>query len=212
MNAIRDWLVANKTANSAKRILTQLAACCKKGKKFFLIYPLTDEEGGEIKCPDFKSRDYTLSGYFKGKRRYKCKDCNRKYVLNPNGRDDFNNLNNISCRWCGSKKYQRKGLDSKTKKQKCYCLDCQKQFTVGAKGKYVLIAPKEFDFEHDVWTADHLGYEKGIHNHYKLNFSYVVQPWLKYFFKKYILYLSSTRLSFSTLIGKIEYIKTFSRF
>ncbi|NJN13835.1 MAG: tyrosine-type recombinase/integrase [Richelia sp. RM1_1_1] len=199
------WKRGNKKGNRKEY-------SCKKCQKFFLIYPLTDEEGEEIKCPDCKSPYYTLSGYFRGKRRYKCRDCNRKYVLNPNGRDDFNNLNNISCRWCGSKKYQRKGLDSKTKKQKCYCLDCQKQFTVGAKGIDVLIPPKEFDFEHDVWTTDHLGYEKGIQNHYKLNFSYVVQPWLKYFFKKYILYLSSTRFSFSTLIGKIEYIKTFSRF
>ncbi|MEO1432653.1 MAG: site-specific integrase, partial [Cyanobacteria bacterium J06633_8] len=35
--AIRDWLVANKTANSAKRILTQLAACCQWALKSQMI-------------------------------------------------------------------------------------------------------------------------------------------------------------------------------
>ena len=37
MNAIRDWLVANKTANSAKRIITQLAACCQWAQKSQMI-------------------------------------------------------------------------------------------------------------------------------------------------------------------------------
>ena len=35
--AIRDWLVANKTANSAKRIVTQLAACCQWALKSQMI-------------------------------------------------------------------------------------------------------------------------------------------------------------------------------
>lgn len=35
--------------------------------------------------------------------------------------------------------------------------------TFGAKRPHILIAPKEFEFDHDVWTTEHLGYEKGIH-------------------------------------------------
>ena len=80
------------------------------------------------------------------------------------------------------------------------------------KDQIFLLLLKEFDFNHDVWTAEHLGYENGIHKHYKLNFSYIQQPWLKYYFKKYILYMSSTRLAFSTLIGKVGHINIFSKF
>ncbi|BDI20890.1 hypothetical protein ANSO36C_66920 (plasmid) [Nostoc cf. commune SO-36] len=84
--------------------------------------------------------------------------------------------------------------------------------TFGAKRPHILIAPKEFEFDHDVWTTEHLGYEKGIHAHNKINFSYIQQPWLKYYFKKFILYLSNTRLAFSTLIVKVAYINVFSDF
>lgn len=182
---------------------------CKECKKFFIIYPLVDEEGREIKCPECNSRNYKLDGRVGDKRRYKCHDCHRKYILNPLGRDDVNNFN---CRWCGSKKYHKKGLDSKTKRQKFYCLKCKKQFTLGAERPDVLDAPEDFDFDHDVWTTDHLGYDRGIHYHNKMNFSYIQQPWLKHYFKKYILYLSSTRLAFSTLNGKISHFNIFSEF
>ena len=184
---------------------------CKECKKFFIIYPIADEEGREIKCPDCNSRRYSLNGHFKNKQSYECKDCKRKYILNPHGRDNLINLNDINCRWCESKNFGRFGL-SKAGKQQCICKDCHKQFTVGAERPDVLIAPEEFDFNHNVWTAKHLGYENGIHKHYKLNFEYIEQPWLKHYLKKFVLYLSSTRLAFSTLIGKVFAINVFSKF
>jgi integrase/transposase-like protein len=186
---------------------------CKECRKFFLIYPLVDDKGREIKCPECEGNNYKLDGKYKGKARYKCKDCHRKYILNPYKRDDSNYPININCRWCGSNNFVRKGLTKKTNKLKCYCTDCRKQFTVGAADRpNILIAPEEFDFDYDVWTAEHLGYEKGIHYHNKINFSYIQQSWLKYYFKKFILYLSSTRLAFSTLNGKVSEINIFSRF
>jgi integrase/recombinase XerD len=184
---------------------------CKECKKFFIIYPLVDEEGREIKCSDCNSRNYKLDGKVRDKRRYQCKDCNRKYVLNPYFRDDLDYFNNINCRWCGSNKFTLASL-SKAGKQQCKCKDCGKQFTVGAEKPDVLIAPEEFNFDHDVWTADHLGHNQGIHYHNKINFSYIQQPWLKYYFKKFVLYMSSTRLSFSTLVGKVSDINVFSNF
>jgi len=185
---------------------------CSDCNKSFGVYPLVDKEGREIKCSDCYNTKYTLNGQIRGKTSYKCKNCSRKYVLNAHGRDDLANyLNGINCRWCGSKKFTLASI-SKAGKQQCICKDCNKQFTVGAEKPDILIAPEEFDFNHDVWTAEHLGYEDGIHKHYKLNFEYIQQTWLKYYFKKYILYLSSTRLAFGTLIGKVCYINIFSKF
>ncbi|PNW50711.1 UNVERIFIED_CONTAM: hypothetical protein BEN50_10960 [Euhalothece sp. KZN 001] len=117
----------------------------------------------------------------------------------------------MNCRWCNSKNFSDRGLTKKGK-QKCYCLDCKRNFTVGAERPDTLATPKEYNFEHDVWTAEHLGYEDGIHYHNKINFSQIQQPWLKYYCKKFILYLSSTRLAFSTLSGRVSYLNIFSKF
>lgn len=185
---------------------------CKDCKKYFTVNPLFDEKGREIICPDCSSRDYTNIKDYKGIPRYRCRHCKRKYVIDPLAPNDIKLLNNVNCHWCGSKNFRRICLDTKGR-QRCDCRDCGRSFTVGAKRlPSMLNPPDQFDFNHDIWTTDHLGYERGIHKHYKLNFSYIAQPWLKYFFKKYILYISSTRLSFSTLIGKVTEIRTFSRF
>lgn len=184
---------------------------CKECKKFFIIHPLVDEEGREIKCPECHSRNYKLNGKVRDKQSYQCKDCNRKYILITRSRENLDDFNNVKCRWCGSKNFGLLGI-SKVGKQRCKCKNCNKQFTVGAERPDILIAPEKFNFNHDVWTADHLGYERGIHKHYKLNFAYIEQAWLKKYFKKFILYLCSTRLAFSTLIGKVNYINVFSRF
>ncbi|MDR9402413.1 MAG: hypothetical protein RI580_03140, partial [Halothece sp. Uz-M2-17] len=174
---------------------------CKDCGKFFTVYLLVDEEGREIKCPNCGSRNRKLDGNYLSKQRYKCKDCNRKYVLNPYGKENFQKYNDINCRWYNSKNFSDRGFTNKGK-QKCYCLDCKRQFTVGAERPDTLATPKEYNFKHDVWTAEHLGYENGIHYHNKSNFSQIQQPWLKYYYKKFILYLSSTRLAFSTLSGR----------
>lgn len=181
---------------------------CQNCKKRFVIHSSVDKNGIEIKCPDCNSRNYAFHSKTRNKDIYKCQDCNRQYILNPG---DLNWYNRINCRWCKSKSFTLLGL-SKTGKQQCICKDCKKQFTLGAERPDILTVPNEFDFEHDVWTAEHLGYERGIHKHYKLNFSYILQPWLKYFFKKYILYLSSTRLAFATLHNKLDGIRIFSKF
>ncbi len=153
---------------------------CKDCKKLFGVHPLVDKEGREIKCSDCNTTNYILNGT-RGKTSYKCKDCGRKYILNPGGRDDINYLNNINCRWCNSKNFTRFGL-SKAGKQQCICKDCHKQFAVGSERPDILVTPEEFDFNHDVWTAKHLGYENGIHKHYKLNFEYIEQPGFKHYF------------------------------
>lgn len=184
---------------------------CKNCSKHFRIHPSIDKDGREIKCPDCSSNNYILNGSAKSKTTYKCKECHRKYVLNPYNRKDLTHLNNINCRWCNSKNFTYISRSNAGKEQ-CKCKDCKKQFTVGAERPDVLYASEEFDFNHDVWTANHLGYDNGIHKHYKINFEYIEQTWLKYYFKKYILYLSSTRLAFSTLNGKVQQIIVFSRF
>jgi integrase/transposase-like protein len=180
---------------------------CKDCKRFFTVYPLIDEQGREIKCCKCQSRNYIFGGKTKdGIQVYKCRDCGSKYIL-----DLLRGGKAFKCTCCGGNNCYRTGT-AKTGKPVAKCLDCAKRFTVG--GDYIasLIAPVKFDFNHDVWKTEHLGYEKGVHNHNKLNFGYIEQPWLKYYFKKFILYLSSTRLAFGTLIGKIGYIQTFSRF
>jgi integrase/transposase-like protein len=180
---------------------------CNSCNKFFSIYPLGDEEGREIKCRKCQSKKYKLGGKTKdGREIYICKECNYKYILNllVGGKT-------FTCSRCGGKNCYRTGT-SKSGKPVAKCIDCDKYFTVGGNYKDTLIAPNEFDFEHDVWLADHLGYERGIHKHYKLNFSYIEQSWLKHYVKKYILYLSGTRLAFGTLIGKVCYLQIFSKF
>lgn len=55
---IRDWLVANKPANSAKRMLTELSACCKWSVKSKLITenPFA-EMAGDVRVPKGQSED-----------------------------------------------------------------------------------------------------------------------------------------------------------
>lgn len=183
---------------------------CVDCKRFFIIQPLRDEEGKQIICPDCKSKSYRHDGRALKKQRYKCNDCSRKFVLNPHNRSD---VEFIVCRWCGGSNHSKKGFEKSTGKRKCYCNDCRRQFTVGAtQHGYYLEAPQEFAFNHDIWTAKHLGYEDGIHYHNKLNFSEFKQPWFKTNFKKFVLYLSRTRIEFSTLVGKVSYAKTFSNY
>ena len=193
-----------KRGNRSKR---RKEYSCKDCKIFFIVYPLIDEQGREIKCRKCQSRNYIFGGKTKdGRQGYKCKDCGSKYIL-----DLLIGGKAFKCTRCGANNCYRAGT-AKTGKPVARCLDCAKYFTVG--GDYIapLIAPEKFDFNHDVWTTEHLGYERGIHKHNKLNFVHIEQPWLKYYFKQFILYLSSTRLAFSTLIGKISYIQIFSWF
>jgi integrase len=81
--AIRDWLVANKTANSAKRILTQINACCNWAVKSQLItnnpfvgmaadirVPKGESEDTGIDPFSLAERDKIIEG-FKSDRHYK---------------------------------------------------------------------------------------------------------------------------------------------
>lgn len=81
--AIRDWLVANKTANSAKRILTQINACCDWAVKSQLItnnpfvgmaadirIPKGESEETEIEPFTLEERDRIIEG-FKSDHHYK---------------------------------------------------------------------------------------------------------------------------------------------
>ena len=183
---------------------------CKKCSHIFTFHPPFDEEGREIKCPSCNSRKYWLKGIISNKQHYKCIDCKKSYALNSFGIDDLG-LTGIACRWCQSTNFSRSGV-LKNGKQQCICRNCDKAFTIGGERPDILTAPKEFDFNHDVWTAEHLGYEKGIHYHEKINFGYINQPWLKYYFKKFILYGSSTKLAFTTLNGKVGCINVFASF
>lgn len=52
----------------------------------------------ELSNPSFQLQvlhggSQTIDGIIRGKAHYKCNNCNRKYVLNPHGRDDINYLN-----------------------------------------------------------------------------------------------------------------------
>ncbi|MDJ0734889.1 MAG: DUF3596 domain-containing protein [Nostocaceae cyanobacterium] len=73
---IRDWLVANKTANSAKRILTQLSACCNWAVKSKLIannpfigmavdikIPKGESEDTDIDPFSLEERDKIIQGF-----------------------------------------------------------------------------------------------------------------------------------------------------
>jgi integrase/transposase-like protein len=184
---------------------------CKTCKKFFLIYPLIDDNSREIKCPDCESRNYSFNGQYKDKNKYRCRDCNRGYVLNSHGRDELDSLNNMKCKWCNSSNFRLNGFSNKGQR-KIRCVDCQKQSTIGTNFFAPLVASQEFDFNHDIWIADHLGYGRGIHKHYKLNFSYISQTWLKKITKKYFLYLVSIGIAFSTLIGKVSHLNIFSQY
>lgn len=81
--AIRDWLVASKTPNAAKRVLTQLSACCDWACKSQLIcdnpflgmagdvkVPKGDSEDADINAFSLEERDRIIQA-FKGDRYYK---------------------------------------------------------------------------------------------------------------------------------------------
>ncbi|NJM18326.1 MAG: DUF3596 domain-containing protein [Richelia sp. RM1_1_1] len=74
--AIRDWLVANKTANSAKRIITQLAACCQWALKSQMIsqnpffgmaseikIPKSQSESSDINPFSLEERDKIIQSF-----------------------------------------------------------------------------------------------------------------------------------------------------
>ncbi len=62
--AIRDWLVANKTPNSCKRMLTQISACCDWALKSGLIEenPFGDMSS-DIKIPKASKEDADINAF-----------------------------------------------------------------------------------------------------------------------------------------------------
>ncbi|MEL6462084.1 MAG: tyrosine-type recombinase/integrase [Cyanobacteria bacterium J06621_15] len=62
--AIRDWLVANKTPNSCKRMLTQISACCDWAVKSSLIEenPFGDM-ASDIKIPKASKEDADINAF-----------------------------------------------------------------------------------------------------------------------------------------------------
>ncbi len=62
--AIRDWLIANKTPNSSKRILTQISACCDWAVKSQLIKENPFEDmAGDIKIPKGEKEDTDINAF-----------------------------------------------------------------------------------------------------------------------------------------------------
>jgi integrase len=62
--AIRDWLIANKTPNSCKRILTQISACCDWAVKSGLIKENPFEDmAGDIKIPKGEREDTDINAF-----------------------------------------------------------------------------------------------------------------------------------------------------
>lgn len=62
--AIRDWLIANKTPNSCKRILTQISACCDWAIKSGLIEKNPFEDmARDIKIPKSEKEDTDINAF-----------------------------------------------------------------------------------------------------------------------------------------------------
>ncbi|NJM22230.1 MAG: DUF3596 domain-containing protein [Richelia sp. RM2_1_2] len=62
--AIRDWLIANKTPNSCKRILTQISACCDWAVKSGLIEENPFEDmATDIKIPKGSKEDADINAF-----------------------------------------------------------------------------------------------------------------------------------------------------
>jgi integrase len=62
--AMRDWLIANKTPNTCKRILTQISACCDWAVKSGLIKENPFEDmAGDIKIPKGEREDTDINAF-----------------------------------------------------------------------------------------------------------------------------------------------------
>jgi integrase len=62
--AIRDWLIANKTPNTCKRILTQISACCDWAVKSQLIEKNPFEDmAGDIKIPKGEKEETDINAF-----------------------------------------------------------------------------------------------------------------------------------------------------
>jgi integrase len=62
--AIRDWLIANKTPNTCKRILTQISACCDWAVKSNLIEKNPFEDmAGDIKIPKGEKEETDINAF-----------------------------------------------------------------------------------------------------------------------------------------------------
>ncbi|WP_238178472.1 Arm DNA-binding domain-containing protein [Calothrix sp. 336/3] len=62
--AIRDWLIANKTPNTCKRLLTQISACCDWAVKSGSIEKNPFEDmAGDIKIPKGEKEDTDINAF-----------------------------------------------------------------------------------------------------------------------------------------------------
>ncbi len=171
------------------------------------------ERDKSIVCPECGSNHYSKRGTTaQGKQEYSCRDCNRWFITDYDEKPLFDaEGNEIICPHCGSQDYKKYGTSGCIKiKQNYKCAACGKQYVLNPYNK--LEVTDEFDFHHDVWTAEQLGVERRKHKSgNKLNFSPIQQGWLKENTKKFILY-KSTHREFATLQAYLYTFKKFSDF
>jgi len=171
------------------------------------------ERDNRIVCPECGSNHYFKRGTTaQGKQQYSCADCNRFFITDHDEKPLFDaEGNEIVCLHCGSQDYKKSGTSGSINiKQQYKCAACGKCYVLNPKNK--LAVTNEFDFHHDVWTAEQLGIEIRKHKSgNKLNFFPIQQKWLKKNTKKFILYRSTHR-EFGTLQGYLYTFKIFSIF
>lgn len=161
-------------------------------------------------CTKLRKAGKTKSKIAKPKKQiYKCtnKLCGRKFV-DPALRQNGDSSSKANCTRCGGNNCIKRGFKNKRKRKQTYlCYDCDRIFIPDAKRKFY---PK-LKLSEDVWDGATLGLDTTKTCRKKLNFSYIVQPWLKELAKKYVKLKSVNRV-LSTLQNYLHRFNILSEF
>lgn len=151
-------------------------------------------------CPECSSPDVGAQGKRNDQQLYKCKSCLnyfKEYANDP------------PCPDCGSTKIRKAG--TRRNQQQYACKDCGRHFSESTKDK-PKDSPHLFDFEADIWDLRDLGIKfPPSASWFTVNFTAILQPWLKVAAKHFIKHTAAT-LSGGCCLGRLQSIKTFSRF
>lgn len=165
-----------------------------------------------IPCPECKSenirkRQITLTGY----QQYECKDCYKNFTPDtPRGKIPPG----LICPRCAGTGFQKWGV-SKTGKPSFKCKKCNRMYTPNAENPFIEYVPNsdlQAEYTKDIWDFRNLGLDiNKAYSVYTVNFTDILQPWLREATKQYIRYSLAT-ISINTSLNKLTGMRRLSTF
>lgn len=180
----------------------------KSSESFSLIKALN-----KVQCPRCNKFNCINNGNKIGaikRQKYFCKNCNFNFTGETYVRMNQQKNAKITCRYCGSCHYHKRGKD-KQGIQQYKCQSCGRYF----KENYQRIHFANYlELGEDVWDATSLGLTPSLHRKQggKIIFKHIKQLWLKVIVKAFVKFQAATGRAYGTILGYCQELNTFSKF